>query len=120
MLLLFFCFTMSSGYAQQHSNFEIKFYKSKGSLSLACNNCSWTYLTARKNAFHLNQLGMVNIKNDLEAYTNSDFIVSVERKKNKIILTGKKGTSWESLSFNLSSDKNLPTVVDESGFVLNN
>jgi hypothetical protein len=97
------------------SSFEIKFYLNKNRIAIEnVNGNNWNTMFIKSNSFNLNQNGMVTIENNQDAYSKSNYIFSVVRKKNKVNLLGKKGTKWEKLFFELPNKESY-VIVTESG-----
>lgn len=117
MLIVLIGSIMSYSYTEKSDNFKIKFSKSNSSIIMNSNiGCSWNILSVKKKSFHLNQFGIVNVEKDIDAYSSSEFIISVKRSYSKITLKGMKGTNWKDLSFNLSSKKSS-IIVTENGII---
>ena len=114
--ILFVLFFISNLNAQNSkSSFEIKFYLNKNRIAIeSVNGNNWNTMFIKSNSFNLNQNGMVTIENNQDAYSKSNYIFSVVRKKNKVNLLGKKGTKWEKLFFELPNKESY-VIVTESG-----
>jgi hypothetical protein len=114
--ILFVLFFISNLNAQNSkSSFEIKFYLNKNRIAIEnVNGNNWNTMFIKSNSFNLNQNGMVTIENNQDAYSKSNYIFSVVRKKNKVNLLGKKGTKWEKLFFELPNKESY-VIVTESG-----
>jgi hypothetical protein len=114
--ILFVLFFISNLNAQNSkSSFEIKFYLNKNRIAIEnVNGNNRNTMFIKSNSFNLNQNGMVTIENNQDAYSKSNYIFSVVRKKNKVNLLGKKGTKWEKLFFELPNKESY-VIVTESG-----
>ena len=118
LIIVLLFFMVSSVYAQQNEpKFEIKFFNVRGSIGLICDKgCSWKSLSIKTDDFLINQHGMVNKLNN-EDINNSDFLLSLEKKGNKLYLKALKGTQWKELTFKLPKDKTKPVIINDSNMV---
>ncbi len=116
LLVLIFGIISSDLIAQKNENsFQIKMYKDRNSLALESDNGNnWNTMFIKKNNFELNQNGMLWMENIKENIENSNYIISIKRKGNKITLIGKKGTNWKNLTFDLP-EKGEYIIVNENG-----
>ena len=118
LILMLSFFMISLLHAQQNEpKFEIKFFNDRGSIVLICEKgCSWKSLRIKTDDFLINQHGMVNKLNN-EDINNSDFLLSLEKKSNKLYLKALKGTQWKELTFKLPKDKTKPVIINDSNMV---
>lgn len=116
LLVLIFGIISSDLIAQKNENsFQIKMYKDRNSLALESDNGNnWNTMFIKKNNFELNQNGMLWMENIKENIENSNYIIFIKRKGNKITLIGKKGTNWKNLTFDLP-EKGEYIIVNENG-----
>jgi len=114
-VLFSLAFILDCNAQEKKASFEISFSIDRNSTALKCaDGCTWNNLFIKSKSFHLNQTGMATIENNKDEVNRSEFLIGVTRKGNKFILTGKKGTNWKTLTFEVSN-KDSKVVVDEDG-----
>ena len=113
VITLFMTFSLVG---QENLNaFKINFYNNNGAIAISCvNGCTWKEMAINKNKFYLNQNGMVNYETNSEATNNSNFIIYVHKKRNKIHLKSIKGTNWKNITFKLAKNTNKYISVDQN------
>ena len=111
-------FIASAIHAQQKEpKFEIKFFNDRGSIVLICEKgCSWKSLRIKTDDFLIIQHGVV-YKLHNEDINNSDFLLSLEKKSNKLYLKALKCRQWKELTFKLPKDKTKPVIINDSNMV---
>ena len=115
-LIPIFLIISSNLIAQKNENsFQIKMYKDRSSLALESDKGNnWNTMFIKKKDFELNQNGMLYEKNISEEVADSKYVISIKRNRNKVTLTGIKGTNWKELTFQLPEKGNY-VVVNENG-----
>ncbi|MEN2436596.1 hypothetical protein AAH994_14360 [Weeksellaceae bacterium A-14] len=115
-LIPIFLIISSNLIAQKNENsFQIKMYKDRSSLALESDKGNnWNTMFIKKKDFELNQNGMLYEKNISEEVADSKYVISIKRNRNKVTLTGIKGTNWKELTFQLPEKGNY-IVVNENG-----
>lgn len=106
------------------TDFLIEIEQSPETVKLTCREgCAWENLEFSRLAAYqpqsIDQYGMVteSIKEDTEVGEDlSYFQFELERSHNEIRLTGRKGTAWNSLTFNCPAN-NCIQPIDEYGMV---
>ncbi|EMR04247.1 hypothetical protein [Cesiribacter andamanensis] len=73
----------------------------KDRITIRCaEGCAFTNLAFSSNrTVTLNQVGMLDLAKNPDEASSSDFLITYQKKGNKVILTGIKGVAWTELSF---------------------
>lgn len=109
LLFIFGTVLLSSFVSYNNKSFEVKIEIVRNKVQLTPSSGFYFSLMAfTKNSFYLNESGMIDYKNS-EEVENSDFIIKLTKRNNKIVLEGIKNTKWKDLVF-----KNY-AIINESG-----
>lgn len=109
LLFIFGTVLLSSFVSYNNKSFEVKIEIVRNKVQLTPSSGFYFSLMAfTKNSVYLNESGMIDYKNS-EEVENSDFIIKLTKRNNKIVLEGIKNTKWKDLVF-----KNY-AIINESG-----
>lgn len=113
IILVLACFILlTSFHTNNEVTFEAKFEIKNNKLEVKdTKGFTFTMMafTKRKDIY-FNQSGMINYNLKSEI-TNSDFIIKINRRNNRVILEGIKNTNWKTLEF-----KNQ-AIIDQNGIL---
>ncbi|WP_396141853.1 hypothetical protein [Flavobacterium sp.] len=109
LLFIFGTVLLSSFVSDNNKSFEVKIEIVRNKVQLTpSNGFNFSLMAFTKNSVYLNESGMIDFKNS-EEVENSDFIIKLTKRNNKIVLKGIKNTKWKDLVF-----KNY-AIINESG-----
>jgi hypothetical protein len=123
--IVVFILTANSGlYAQEKKVNDLDFFKiilekTDNGIKLICEKgCAWKELTYSINEFKsqaIDEYGMTDliINSSIKDANLTDFLFTLIKTKEGIILKGVKGTAWIDLKFSLS--KNQKQAIDQMG-----